>query len=171
MFNLVYSNLNDSDLKPIISDINLLFDTGNWCYTAPYFQTWPNLLESNELHWLKFKSKLLDSVSQITNKKVVNIACWAYKSFLKNSSRYDKKNWHRHDTDTTNKLSAIFYLLFPNGSNGTEYLDKDGKIKYMPFKEKHWTFFPSSLIHRPGFWDHENMFKSRITIASDLYFE
>ena len=170
MFNVIQSNLNDSDLIPLISDINFLFDTGKWCHTVPYFQTWPNLLESKNLYWLNYKQKLLNAVKIITNEKITKIKCWAYKSYLKCPADYEKA-WHTHDIDTKNKISSIFYLLFPEGSNGTEYIDENEEIKIMPFKEKHWTFFPSYLVHRPGFWDHENMFKSRITLAADLYFE
>jgi len=171
MFNVIDSGLTEYDKKLIISDINYLFDNGIWCHTVPHFQTWPNLFNHKESHWNNLCASFKHALEKISYKKTVSLKCWAYKSFHQVPSEYQVNSWHKHDSDTKNKISAILYLLYPQGSNGTEYIDENGENKIMPHKKNHWTFFPSHTLHRPGFWDHKNMYESRIVIAVDSYFE
>lgn len=170
MFYMIDSKINEADKRLMMSDINELFDKGIWCYNVPYFQTWPNLLELKGNHWKNLKNSFLESAKEVTEKNFINIKCWSYKSFAQVPPTEEKKQWHSHDMDTTNKICAILYLSLPEGSNGTEYKNGNGEIKIMPFKENFWTFYPCQVVHRPGFWDHKKMFKSRTIIAIDAYY-
>lgn len=161
-------HLHSSSKEQIIKDIGYLFDTGNWCHQLeiPKYQTWPNLFDIDTIYWKNFKGNFIEAVNSLYGKTNFKIKCWCYKSFPYVPSQYNENCWHNHLLyDNSGIATGIYYIQMPTNCNGTEYKYND-EISIIPSKEHHWTFFPVSLEHRPGYWQHDQMFQSRIVITA-----
>lgn len=170
------SGLDLQDRKLLMADINWRFDTGNWCYDRPAFQTHNNLLDlETGQHWQRLKESHATALKTFDSRPITGTRSWAYKnchSIQAHNAKIFPSLWHDHrrlDPDPRPKISSILYLLLPKGARGTEYQDGDS-IKVMPHEENSWTFFPSDLMHRPGYWCHTQIYQSRIIISIDSYF-
>ncbi len=169
MFDLVETNITQEDKKSLINDINEYFDTGNWCYFVPKFQTWPTLFQRNEAHWKKLRDSFVEHCcNKIGTESFVSLKCWAYKNVPFAPGEGD---WHCHFEEDIVTVSGLFYLMLPTNDMVTEYIDKNtNQAAKFPSKENCWTVYNGNLMHRPSVWNHLEMKQSRIVIAADINF-
>ena len=136
--------------------IDQLFESGNWCKTAPQYQTFTNLFVYEEFYKLKYSFVL--SCFSYLNKEVniFTIKAWCHMSFYSHQIKKDRdKEWHSHHDsyheESDKKLSGLFYLNVPKDvpdyeSSGTEFKEFPNIIP----EDFCWFIFPSHLVHRPG---------------------
>jgi len=169
MFDLIETNITHEDRKLLINDINEYFDTGNWCYFVPKYQTWPNLFSRVENHWKKLQDSFVQhACKKMNTNSFVNFKCWAYKNFPL-VSHEGETDWHCHKEENLFTISGVFYLMLPSNDSLTEYME-DNQLKKFPFKENCWTIFNGNMMHRPGKRNEVEMKQGRIVIAADINF-
>ena len=161
-------DLDEDTKQKCIADIEKYFVNDDWCKDAPHYQTWPVLFERDENHWKKLRHLFFNLFLTETGKSPSDMKAWSYVSFAKKPIS-DSGGWHKHDDDTTNKISSIMYLQYEDVKNGTMFIC--GKVIVMPLIEENIVYlFNSSLIHSPSTWNHERMKKNRIVLSVDCYF-
>ena len=98
-FHLTDSKLTAQDRRLLVSDVNWLLDMGQWCPTAPPFQTWPNLLMTQTgPHWQRLRQSHHDALATFEPRPVRHQLCWAYKTIpWLDATQHFQDLWHTHD--------------------------------------------------------------------------
>ena len=161
-------DLDEDTKQKCIKDIEEYFVDDDWCKDAPHYQTYPVLFGREEEHWEKLRLLFFNAFLTDTGKTPSYMRAWAYVSFVGKPTNVSE-GWHKHDDDSTNKISSVLYLQYEDVKNGTMFIC--GDVIVMPLIEENTVYlFNSSLIHSPSTWNHERMKKNRIVLSVDCYF-
>jgi hypothetical protein len=136
-------------------------------------QTLDILFNEKALHWNKdwliLRDTFLYSINQYLGINFNYYKAWVYASFP--GIPVVGSQWHIHPNS---RFSGVMYLTLPKDNYDqvcytTEFIEKDNRTTMLEPVIGSWFVFDSRRLHRPGFWDYENMKNKRYCLAASVW--
>lgn len=159
-------------LKEVIKDIDWLYENN---IVKPHLtnQTPDILFDSKNTiwnsNWEILRDTFLYSIFEYVGINFNNYKAWVYASFPGIPVRGSQ--WHTHPNS---RFSGVLYLTLPVDPYDqmcytTEFIEENKRITMLEPVVGDWFIFDSRRLHRPGFWDYENMMTRRYCLAASVW--
>jgi hypothetical protein len=167
-----YPSITTNLIRRVVKDVDKLYEDK---IIKPHAvtQTLDIIFNEKSLHWNKdwkvLRDTFLNSINQHHGTNFNNYKAWVYASFPGTS--VVGSLWHTHPHS---RFSGVMYLTLPKDIYDqvcytTEFMEKDNRVTMLEPVLGSWFVFDSRYLHRPGFWDYENMKSTRYCLAASVW--
>jgi hypothetical protein len=167
-----YSCITTNLLSNVVKDVDGLYSNK---IVKPFLinQTQDILFDNKAFHWNEnwelLKDTFLDSIYQHLGISFNNYKAWVYASFP--GTPVTGVQWHTHPNS---RFSGVMYLTLPVDEYDqvcytTEFMEDNRRITMLEPVIGSWFIFDSRRLHRPGYWDYENIKVRRYCLAASVW--